>query len=856
MSVTNNQYIKWFDDIRTDDVGIVGGKNSSLGEMTTQLSQYGIPIPPGFATTSKAYWDHIKGSGLNFTIKSELEMLETGSKKLADVGRTIRKAISSAPLPPDLETAICDCYRKLCEKCEDEDLSVAVRSSATAEDLPEASFAGQQETYLNIRGDHDLLQACRDCYASLFTDRAIIYRNEKGFKHTEVALSIGIQQMVRSDRGSSGVLFTIDTETGFPDVILINGSWGLGENVVQGTVSPDEYLVYKNTLDKEGTMPILRKKIGQKEKTMILTRGAGATVKNIDTPKSRRRRFCLHDEDVVLLAKWAKTIEEHYTQHRGTATPMDIEWAKDGRTGKLFIVQARPETVQSQISAAQMVEFKLTETNPPKPLVTGSSVGQNIIHGEICVIHDVHDLTSFRPGCILVSEITDPDWVPIMKQAAGIVTDHGGRTCHAAIVSRELGVPAVVGAGVATEKLRDGQQVTLCCDGSDFGRIYEGELQFEKLVTELKEVPETKTKVMLNIANPESALSFWRLPIDGIGLCRMEFTVTEHVKAHPMALAHPEKISDPEVKDKIMELTRHYETPGEYMVQTLARGIGTLAAMAYPKPVIVRMSDFKTNEYATLLGGADFEPEEENPMIGFRGASRYYNPRYQDGFSLECKAIRYIREELGLNNVTVMIPFCRTPAEADKVLQVMANNGLRRSKDFKVFVMCEIPSNVILARDFAKRFDGFSIGSNDLTQLVLGIDRDNELLADLYDERNEAVVGLIRSVIATAKECNRKVGICGQAPSDHPGFAEMLVDAGIDSVSLNPDSVIPVRQRIATHEALHAAGLGEKVVETIMGIEKNIGHAIDQVVHHPKETLDKVVDKVSHPRGASRQQSQ
>jgi pyruvate,water dikinase len=595
-------------------------------------------------------------------------------------------------------------------------------------------------------------------------------------------------------------MFTIDTETGFPDVILVNANWGLGENVVQGTVSPDEYLVYKPTVDMEGTMPILRKHLGKKEKTMIFARGAGMTTKNIDTPASRKRRFSLHDEDVIMLAKWAKQIEQHYSKVRNMATPMDIEWAKDGKTGKLYIVQARPETVQARTSSVEMVSYSLTEANPPQPLVKGTSVGQKIIHGEVCVIHDVHDLGDFRPGCILVSEITDPDWVPIMRQAAGIVTDHGGRTCHAAIVSRELGIPAVVGSGIGTEVLHDGQKVTLCCDGSDEGRIYEGSLAFSKHITDLKEIPETKTKVMLNLADPDSALRWWRLPIDGIGLARMEFTVTEHVKAHPMALAHPERITDPEVKEKIMELTRHYKIPADYFVETLARGLGTLAAMANPKPVIVRMSDFKTNEYATLLGGADFEPEEENPMIGFRGASRYYSPKYRDGFVLECKAIKYIREILGLRNVTVMIPFCRTLKEADKVLEVMAEQGLVRSDDFQVYVMCEIPANVILAKEFAKRFDGFSIGSNDLTQLTLGIDRDSEQLADIFDERDEAVVTLIRNVISDANACGKKVGICGQAPSDHEGFAEMLVDAGIDSVSLNPDSVLKVRQRLAKHE--------------------------------------------------------
>jgi len=808
-------YVKWFEDLRSTDVGMVGGKNSSLGEMISQLGQYDIPVPPGFATTSKAYWDTIEASGVKFVIKSELKLLEEGKKSLSDVGRTIRKAVSESPLPPDLEAAIFDYYQELSVRCGEEDLSVAVRSSATAEDLPEASFAGQQETFLNVRGDTQLLQACKDCYASLFTDRVIIYRTHHGFDHNEVALSIGIQQMVRSDRGSAGVMFTIDTETGFPDVVLVNSNWGLGENVVQGTVSPDEYLVYKPSLDIEGTAPIIRKHLGQKEKTMLFARDAGKTTKNIDTPASRRRRFSLHDEDVLLLAKWAKIIEEHYSVRRNISSPMDIEFAKDGRTGKLYIVQARPETVQTRSNSVEMISYALIDANPPKSLIEGTSVGQKIIHGEVCVVSDVNELSSFRPGCILVSEITDPDWVPIMRQAAGIVTDHGGRTCHAAIVSRELGIPAIVGTGTATKVLKDGQQVTLCCDGSNVGRIYEGSLEYSRELTDLKDIPSTKTKVMLNLADPDSALRWWRLPIDGIGLARMEFTIMEHVKAHPMALAHPEKISDPLVKEQIMELTRHYKTPSNYFVETLARGLGTLAAMVNPKPVIIRMSDFKTNEYATLLGGADFEPEEENPMIGFRGASRYYSPMYRDGFALECKAIKYIREKLGLRNVTVMIPFCRTLEEADKVLKVMAEEGLERSDDFKVYVMCEIPSNIILAKEFAKRFDGFSIGSNDLTQLTLGIDRDSEQLADLFDERNEAVLTLIRSVISDANISHTKVGICGQAPSDHEGFAEMLVDAGIDSISLNPDSVLKVKIRIAKYEQ-------SKNTET----EKHVGKAV------------------------------
>lgn len=801
------QYCVWFEELTIGDVGRVGGKNASLGEMVSRLASAGIPVPPGYATTAAAYWAYLDHNGLRPFIAERLAELRSGARSLAEVGKAIRRKVGEGEIPPALAEAIVRSYRALAGREGREHVSVAVRSSATAEDLPEASFAGQQETYLNIDGEGELLDACRACYASLFTDRAITYRDAHGFDHLKVALSIGVQRMARSDRGSAGVMFTLDTETGFPEVVMINAAWGLGENVVQGQVNPDEFLVFRPLLGK--ARPIVRKKLGAKEKTMIFARGARQTTRNIDTPPARRERFSLTDDDVLTLARWAVTIEEHYSARAGRRVPMDIEWAKDGETGALYIVQARPETVQSRIAAsAGVVSYTLEER--ATPVVVGRSVGGAIVSGPVCVIRGVEEIARFVPGSILVAEITDPDWVPIMRQAAGIVTDHGGRTCHAAIVSRELGIPAVVGAGDATAKLRDGEAVTLSCAEGEKGFVYPGRLRFRREVTDLVGLPPTRTKIMLNLANPGSALQHWRLPVDGIGLARMEFVITDDVQVHPMALAHPERVQDPETRAKIDALTRGYASGEEFFVETLGRGLGMLAALVYPRPAIVRMSDFKTNEYARLLGGAGFEPGEENPMIGFRGASRYYDDRYRDGFRLECRAIRFVREALGLDNVVVMIPFCRTPKEADAVLAVMAEEGLVRGEGgLRVYVMCEIPSNVILARDFAARFDGFSIGSNDLTQLVLGVDRDSELLAHVYDERSPAVLAMIRQVISEAHAAGRPVGICGQAPSDHADFAEMLVEAGIDSISLNPDSVVKVRARVAALEARLAGKMAE-----------------------------------------------
>jgi len=667
----------------------------------------------------------------------------------------------------------------------------AHRSSATAEDLPDASFAGQQETFLNVRGERELLEACRRCYASLFTDRAISYRELKGFDHLEVALSVGVQLMVRSDLAGSGVMFSIDTETGFPRAVVISAAWGLGETVVQGTVNPDKIMVFKPLLDR-AAVPIIERTLGEKERKLVYASGGSARTRLVDTSPADRERFVVSDEEALQLARWAVAIERHY----GRA--MDMEWAKDGETGELFIVQARPETVQSARSGANLV-YRLL--NRPEPILTGAAIGEAIASGEVCLIRSPTDIERFRDGAILVTEMTDPDWVPVMKRAAGIVTDHGGTTSHAAIVSRELGVPAIVGTGGGTALLKDGQEITISCAEGEKGFIYPGRLQFEVEEIDLAGLPATRTDLMINLADPATALRWWRLPAKGVGLARMEFIISNAIRVHPMALAHPERL-EPEVRNQVAELTKGFENPEEYFVDRLATGIGHIAAVFHPNPAIVRLSDFKTNEYAHLLGGEGFEPVEENPMLGFRGASRYSDPRYRDGFALECRALKRVREEMGFDNVIPMVPFCRTPAEADRVLETMAENGLRRGENgLQVYVMCEIPSNVILAEKFAERFDGFSIGSNDLTQLVLGVDRDSGDLTALFDERDEAVKSMIAEVIGEAKRSGVKIGICGQAPSNYPEFAEFLVERGIDSISLNPDSFVATSKRVAQAEA-------------------------------------------------------
>ena len=786
--------VVWFEDLRRSDVPKVGGKNASLGEMIANLSARGVRVPPGFATTADAFWGFVESNTLKERIAATLAEYDSGKIPLAEAGQTIRGAFLRGEWPPEIAAAIRTAYRELCARRSTADVDVAVRSSATAEDLPDASFAGQQETYLNIRGEAAVLDACRRCYASLFTDRAISYRRAKGFDHLKVALSAGVQTMVRSDLSGAGVMFSIDTETGFDKVVLIDASWGLGENVVQGTVDPDEYQVFKPYLDDESLIPIIEKARGEKAQKMIYAREGERPTRNVPTSRAERLAFVLSDSEILTLARWARVIEDHY----GLA--MDMEWAKDGETGELFIVQARPETVQSRREAGALKTYRIKSKG--RKLVSGLAIGDAVVTGRVCVIDNPEKIAEFVDGAILVTRTTDPDWVPIMKRAAAIVTDHGGRTSHAAIVSRELGLPAIVGASNATYVLHGEQEVTVSCAEGDQGFVYEGIADFEAEEIDVKTVPRTRTKVMLNLANPAAAFRWWRLPTDGVGLARMEFVVNNHIKIHPMALVRFEALKDEDAKQKIVELTEGYADKTEYFVDRLARGLARIAAAHVPNPVIVRMSDFKTNEYANLIGGKEFEPKEENPMIGFRGASRYYSPLYREGFALECRAIRRLREEMGFRNVVVMIPFCRSVKEADRVLEVMAENGLKRGeRGLQVYVMCEIPSNVILAKAFAERFDGFSIGSNDLTQLTLGVDRDSEVLAELFDEQDEAVKWMIRSVIESAHAAGAKVGLCGQAPSDHPEFAAFLVDCGIDSISVSPDSFVAVKQKIAEAEA-------------------------------------------------------
>ncbi|MDE2489909.1 MAG: phosphoenolpyruvate synthase [Elusimicrobia bacterium] len=788
------------EEVGLSDVPRVGGKNASLGEMIRTLSAAGVRVPGGFATTADAYRLFVREAGLDRAIARTLAGLDPrDTDELARRARALRAAFRAAPLPPALAEEIAAAYRALGGGRED--LDVAVRSSATAEDLPEASFAGQQETFLNVAGRADLLECVRRCFASLFTARAISYRAERGFDAERVALSVGVQRMVRSDLAASGVAFTLDTESGFRDVVLINAAYGLGENVVQGAVNPDEYCVFKPAL-KGGFRPILRRTLGGKEQRLVYDEEGTKRVRNVRVPDEERARFALSDDEILQLARWACAVEEHYGARAGRPTPMDLEWAKDGRSGELFVVQARPETVQSRRRADALETYRLKK--PGTVLVTGRSVGERIASGRARVVRDPRVLSEFQDGEILVAEKTDPDWEPLMKKAAAIVTERGGRTCHAAIVSRELGLPAVVGAAGAIRALGDGRAVTVSCAEGETGRVYDGALPFDVERVDLKGLARPRTKIMMNVADPERVFSLQFLPNDGVGLARMEFVVSNWVKVHPLALLHPEKVEAASERAEIKRLTAGWADKPAYFVDRLAEGIATLAAAFSPKEVILRLSDFKTNEYARLLGGAAFEPAEENPMLGFRGASRYYHPRYRDGFALECRAALKVRSVMGLKNLKLMIPFCRTVEEGRKVLDVMAENGLRRGEDgLEVYVMCEIPSNVILAERFAEIFDGFSIGSNDLTQLVLGVDRDSEVVAPVFDERDEAVKRMIASVIRTAKAKGRKIGICGQAPSDYPDFARFLVEQGIDSLSLNPDAVL--RTTLAVLEAERAA---------------------------------------------------
>jgi pyruvate,water dikinase len=786
--VGERRYIRWFGEVGIEDVPLVGGKNASLGEMVRELAPRGIRVPNGFAVTAEAYWYFLRDSELEQQIREVLSGLDTRDiANLRQRGSSIRHAIMAAALPQDLRDAIVSAYHELSEGV-DGPVDVAVRSSATAEDLPDASFAGQQETYLNVQGDAALLESCKRCFASLFTDRAISYRQDKGFDQRKIALSIGIQRMVRSDLASSGVMFSIDTETGSRDVVLINAAFGLGENVVQGSVNPDEYYVFKPTL-KQGFRPILQKILGSKEFKLVYDIGGSKMVKNVPVPPDDRSRFAITDDEILSLARWACLIEDHYSQKRGRYTPMDMEWAKDGRTGEIFILQARPETVQSQRSLDTLEVYHLKEKGPV--LVRGRSVGEKIAHGPVRVVKSVHYLHEVRPGDVLVTDKTDPDWEPTMRKAAAIVTNRGGRTCHAAIVSRELGLPAIVGTGNATEMLKDKHDVTVSCAEGDTGFVYQGRLQFDVQQINLRALPRPRTKVMLNIGNPEEAFRLSFMPNDGVGLAREEFIISNYIKVHPLALLDFDRLQDPALRAEIDRLTAGYEDKPQFFIDKLAQGVAMIAAAFYPRDVIVRLSDFKTNEYANLIGGKAYEPVEENPMIGFRGASRYYNPRYQAGFALECRAMKKVRDEMGLANVKLMIPFCRTVEEGWRVLTEMEKHGLRRGENqLEVYVMCEIPSNVILADEFAGVFDGFSIGSNDLTQLVLGVDRDSEIVAHIFDERNAAVKSMIAGVIRSAKAKGRKIGICGQAPSDYPDFAAFLVEQGIDSISLNPDAVL------------------------------------------------------------------
>ena len=795
---TPESLILWFEEIGLGDISRVGGKNASLGEMYRELTPHGVKIPNGFAITAEAYRYVLREARLDTTIQDILRDLDTRDlTNLRQRGRQIRQAIIAATLPPELEQAIQEAYDRLSEN-RTEGVDVAVRSSATAEDLPDASFAGQQETYLNVQGHRALLETCKRCFASLFTDRAISYRVDKGFDHFQIALSIGVQRMVRSDLASAGVLFTIDTETGFPDVVLINASYGLGENVVQGAVNPDEYYVFKPTL-KQGFRPILHKIAGSKEFKLIYDIGGSKMVKNVPVSPDDRSRFAIPDEEILTLARWGCIIEDHYSAKKGRPCPMDIEWAKDGQTGDLFIVQARPETVQSRKDPDVMETYHLTQRG--RVLIHGRSVGEKIGQGPVRVITHVQNLQDFREGDVLVTDKTDPDWEPIMKKASAIVTNRGGRTCHAAIVSRELGLPAIVGAERATEALKDEQMVTVSCAEGDTGFVYEGRLAFDVERVSLKNLGHPRTKIMMNVGNPEEAFALSSIPNNGVGLAREEFIINTFIKIHPLALLEYHHLKDAGVKAEIDRLTTAYPDKTQYFVDKLAQGVGMIGAAFYPKDVIVRMSDFKSNEYANLIGGKEYEPTEENPMLGFRGASRYYNPRYREGFALECQAMKKVREEMGLTNVKLMIPFCRTVEEGKKVLEEMAGHGLKRGdKDLEVYVMCEIPSNVILAEEFAEIFDGFSIGSNDLTQLVLGVDRDSEIVAHVFDERNPAVKTFIAHVIKAAKAKGRKIGICGQAPSDYPEFAQFLVEQGIDSISLNPDAVLKTTVKILEME--------------------------------------------------------
>ncbi len=788
-----NDLVLWLDALRMTDLGKVGGKNASLGEMIGNLAKLGVSVPGGFATTADAFQTYLEKSGLAKRIQERLATLDVDDvDELVRGGKEIRGWIVDTALPADLEQAIREAYIKLCKDAGADDIAVAVRSSATAEDLPDASFAGQQETFLNVVGIDDVLHKVKEVFASLYNDRAIAYRVHQGFKHEDVFLSAGVQLMVRSDVGASGVLFTLDTESGFRDVVFVTGSYGLGEMVVQGAVNPDEFYVFKPTL-REGKPAVLRRSLGAKQQRMVYSDQPGERVRIEETPVELRHRFCVVDADVEELSRQALIIEKHYGR------PMDIEWAKDGNTGKLYIVQARPETVKSRATTTTLERFQLNEKG--KVLTEGRAIGQKIGSGKARVIRSLADMNKVQPGDVLVADMTDPDWEPVMKRAAAIVTNRGGRTCHAAIIARELGVPAVVGCGNALETIPDGAEVTVSCAEGDTGTIYEGLLKFDRITADLGAMPEAPLKIMMNVANPERAFDFGMLPNAGIGLARLEMIIASHIGVHPKALLEYAK-QDPETKARIDARIQGYKDPVSFYVDRLAEGISTIAASVYPKPVIVRLSDFKSNEYAGLLGGSRYEPHEENPMIGYRGASRYVDPGFADSFALECKAAKYVRETMGMTNVWIMIPFVRTLDEGRKVIEVLRKNGLVQGEnDLKVIMMCEVPSNALMADEFLDIFDGFSIGSNDLTQLTLGLDRDSSIVANLFDERDPAVKKLLSMAISTARAKGKYIGICGQGPSDHPDLAEWLMEQGIESVSLNPDTVVDTWLRLAKKKA-------------------------------------------------------
>ncbi|MFP4403311.1 MAG: phosphoenolpyruvate synthase [Candidatus Woesearchaeota archaeon] len=794
----NNAFILWFDQLGIEDVPIVGGKNASLGEMYRNLVPKGVKIPNGFAITAHAYNYILDKAGVRDKIREALEGLNTRDMHdLSTRGRNVREIILTANFPDELKEQIIEAYNHLCIQY-GENTDVAVRSSATAEDLPDASFAGQQETFLNIRGNEALIDACKKCFASLFTDRAISYRVDKDFDHFSIGLSIGVQKMVRSDKGTSGVMFSIDTESGFKDAIYVTAAYGLGENVVQGSVNPDEFLVFKPTL-KQGKKPIISKTIGAKRIKMIYATHGKRPVKNVSVAIEDRTKFCVSEDDVISLAKWAAIIEDHYSEKAGYFKPMDMEWAKDGLTGELFIVQARPETIHSRSNANKLTKYVMKDK--AEPIVVGRSVGNKIGHGKINIIKDVHDIHLFKEGEVLVTEMTDPDWEPIMKIASAIITNRGGRTCHAAIISRELGIPCIVGTLNGTEILKDYNEITIDCSKGDEGYVYEGELTYEIEEINLEKIPKTKTKIMMNLGTPDHSFANSFLPNSGVGLAREEFIINSYIKIHPNALIYFNEIKDKQLKNEIQEITKDYVDKKQFFVDKLAEGVSRISAAFYPKPVIVRLSDFKSNEYANLIGGKLYEPNEDNPMIGWRGASRYYDENFKYAFALECQAIKKVREEMGLTNVKLMVPFCRTVEEGKKVIHEMEVNGLKQGENgLEVYVMCEIPANVILAQEFLDVFDGFSIGSNDLTQLTLGLDRDSELVSHIYDERNDAVKRLVKWVIETCNSRGKHIGFCGQAPSDFPEFAEFLVECGIHSISLNPDTIVSTTLKIAEKE--------------------------------------------------------